>query len=65
MDVKENGDKLISKLLENCFISQSRRLRLDYEARESWLFSDTKLIWGIFNIYLVLVKAYTLPLGVT
>ena len=25
-----------------------KRLRLDYKATESWLFSLTKLIWGIF-----------------
>jgi hypothetical protein len=48
VNVKENGDILISKWLENCFISQTRRLRLDYKATESWLFSVTKLIWGIF-----------------
>ena len=28
---------------------QNRRLRLDYKATESWLFSVTKLIWGIFR----------------
>ncbi|MBA7674047.1 hypothetical protein ES703_82254 [subsurface metagenome] len=48
MNIKENGDVLIPKLLGNCFIMQNRKLRLDYRAMESWLFSVTKLIWGIF-----------------
>jgi hypothetical protein len=29
-------------------LMQNRSLRLDYKATESWLFSITKLIWGIF-----------------
>jgi len=41
----KNGDILNPKLLENCFIMQNRRMRLDYRATESWLFSVTKLIW--------------------
>ena len=48
MNIKENDDILIPKLLENCFIMQNRSLRLDYKATESWLISVIKLIWGIF-----------------
>jgi len=55
VDIKENGDVLIPKLLGNRFIMQNRRLRLDCRATESWLFSFIKLIWEIF--------IYILPLG--
>jgi len=48
VNIKENGDVLNPKLLENYFIMQKRSLRLHYKATESWLFSVTKLIWGIF-----------------
>jgi hypothetical protein len=48
VNVKENGEKLIPELLGNCFFMQNRRIRPDYEATESGLFSATKLIWGIF-----------------
>jgi len=48
MNIKKNGEVLIPKLLRNCDIMQNRRLRLDYKATESLLFSVTKLIWGIF-----------------
>jgi hypothetical protein len=37
------------KLPGNCFIMKKRRLRLDYKATESWLFSVAKLTWGILD----------------
>ncbi len=43
--IKENSNVLIPKLLGNRFIMQNRRLKLDYKAMQSWLFSFTKLIW--------------------
>jgi len=39
---------LIPKLLNEYFVMQYRRSRLNYKARESWLFSDKKLKWRIF-----------------
>jgi hypothetical protein len=48
VNIKENDDILDPKLLRNCFIMQNRRLRLDYKATESGLFSAKRLIWGIF-----------------
>ncbi len=47
-NIKEHCYVLMPKLLEKCFIMQKRSLRLDYEVTESWPFSITKLIWGIF-----------------
>jgi len=48
MELKRNEDMTDPKLLNDCCIMQNRRLRLDYKATESGLFSATKLIWGIF-----------------
>jgi len=45
---------------------QNRRLRLDYEATESWLFSLIKLIWGIFisvQMRTKVVREWTLVLN--
>jgi hypothetical protein len=48
VNVKENGDTLNTKMLENRFIMQNKKLKIDYKAMEFWLFNVTKLIWGIF-----------------
>jgi len=47
VELKRNEGMLDPKLLNDCFIMQNRRLRLDYKATESRLFSTTELIWGI------------------
>jgi len=48
VEIKRNEYMLNPKLLRNCLIMQNRRLRLDYKAAESALFSVARLIWGIF-----------------
>jgi hypothetical protein len=48
VNIKENGDVLIPKLLAKGFIMQNRSSRLDCGATESRLFSFIKWIWGIF-----------------
>ena len=48
MNINDDGDILNPEMLWNCFIIQNRRRTLDYKARESWLFFNIRLIWGIF-----------------
>ncbi len=57
LTLKENIDVLIPKVLWKCFIMKNRSLRLDYKATESWLFSFTKLIWGIFIFFKIFYKS--------
>jgi hypothetical protein len=50
VNIKENGDILILKMLGNYYIIQKRRIRPDCKVTEIWQFSVTKLIWGILII---------------
>jgi hypothetical protein len=51
------------KLLIDCFNMQNRKLRLNYKATESGLFSATRLIWGILYYIIVFISYLTRPPG--